>query len=356
MYPFADDIDAFAMNQWYIGAWSSEVTGDKPFERRIAGKRLVFYRKQDGTPVALDGLCPHRQYPLVKGDIVADHIVCKYHGFTFGSDGRCTRIPTQPVVPSVANLQSYPLVEKWKWIWVWPGDPELADPSLIPDHHEISLDNPDFEAVQCFAVEVDARYGLLHENLLDLSHLSYLHWDQMGIPEIAETPVTIEQHETFLRTRRLIEGVSLSPVFVQMIGYSGKVDRSVDIDFHYPALHISLERWDEAGHALNDEKNVGILKIYHGVTPATKTTTTYFAATSRSFRLGDEEVNAMMVQGLRAVVAQDEEAVVAIERVVASGEVTKPDILAKGDAAAVRGRRILERLIRAEQVEREAAE
>jgi vanillate O-demethylase monooxygenase subunit len=355
MYPFADDIDTFAMNRWYVAAWSSEVRKDKPFERRILGKRMVFYRTQDGRPVGLDGLCSHRQFPLVKGDVVNDRIVCKYHGFNFGADGACTLIPTQSGIPASSKLQSYPLVEKWKWIWVWPGDPALADPSMIPDHREISLEDPAFEAVQCFAVDVNARYELLHENLLDLSHLSFLHSDQMGIPEIASTPVEIQEHKTFLRNKRLIRNVPLSPVFVQLSGYTGNVDRSVDIDYYFPSLHVSLERWDEAGHAWEDNRLVGQVKIYHGVTPATKTSTTYFAACSRSFRLGDQDVNQMMVDGLRVVVRQDEEAIEAIEQVLAAGDKFRPDVLAKGDVVAMRGRRILEGIIRQEKAQQSAA-
>jgi vanillate O-demethylase monooxygenase subunit len=356
MYPFADDIDTFAMNRWYIAAWSSEVTKDKPFERWITGKRLVFYRKQDGTPVALDGLCSHRQFPLAKSDVVNDQIVCKYHGFTFGSDGGCTKIPTQQVIPPTSKLQSYKLVETWKWIWIWPGDQALADESMIPDHHEISLLDPGFEAIQCFAVDLKGRYQLLHENLLDLSHLSFLHADQMGIDEIAQTPVEIEEHKNFLRNKRVIPNVPLSPVFVRMSGYTANVDRSVFIDYYYPSLHVSLERWDQAGHAWEDDKLVGQVKIYHGVTPATKTTTTYFAAVSRSFHLGDEELNQMMIHGLRIVIAQDETAIEAIEEVLTSGDKLRPDVLAKGDVVAMRGRRLLENMIRAEKALKVAAE
>jgi vanillate O-demethylase monooxygenase subunit len=355
MYPFADDIDDFAMNQWYIAAWSSEVQKEKPFERWIVGKRLLFYRKQDGTPVAMDGLCTHRQFPLAKGHIVNDQLICGYHGFTFSADGACTRIPTQDAIPKTSNLQNYPLVETWKWIWIWPGDPALADPSMIPDHHEISLLDPGFEAVPCFAVDLKGRYQLLHENLLDLSHLSYLHSDQMGIEEIALTPVVIEEHKNFLRSRRLIRNVPLNPVFVQMCGYADNVDRSVDIDFYYPSLHVSLERWDQAGHALEDDKIVAQMKIYHGVTPATTTTTTYFAAVSRTYRLGDEELNKMMAPGLQIVINQDEEAIQAIEQVLSSGIKLRPDVLAKGDIVAMRGRRLLENMIRAEKAAKLAA-
>jgi vanillate O-demethylase monooxygenase subunit len=356
MYPFAEDIDTFAMNHWYIAAWSSEVVESKPFERRIVGKRIVFYRKQDGTPVALDGLCSHRQFPLALSDVVNDQIVCKYHGFTFGADGACTKIPTQTAIPKTSNLTSYPLVEKWKWIWIWPGDPALADVSKIPDHHEISLLDPAFETVQCFAVDLKGRYELLHENLLDLSHLSYLHSDQMGIEEIALTPVEIEEHKNFLRNRRLIRNVPLNPVYVKMSGYTGNVDRSVDIDYYYPSLHVSLERWDEAGHALEDDRVVAKMKIYHGVTPATETTTTYFAAVSRTYALGSEEVNEMTISGLREVVRQDELAIEAIEKVLASGDARRPDVLAKGDVVAMRGRRLLENIIRQEKAAKAAAE
>jgi vanillate O-demethylase monooxygenase subunit len=79
-------------NSWYVGAWSSEVNR-KPFQRFMLDKPLVFYRKENGEPVALDDRCCHRFAPLSAGWLDGDNIVCGYHGFTYAPSGTCVSIP-----------------------------------------------------------------------------------------------------------------------------------------------------------------------------------------------------------------------------------------------------------------------
>jgi hypothetical protein len=56
------------------------------------------------------------------------------------------------------------------------------------------------------------------------------------------------------------------------------------------------------------------------------------------------------------VVRQDELAIEAIEKVLASGDARRPDVLAKGDVVAMRGRRLLENIIRQEKAAKAAVE
>jgi phenylpropionate dioxygenase-like ring-hydroxylating dioxygenase large terminal subunit len=189
MYPFTEGTASFARNRWYIAAWSDEVRSDGLLERWILGQRTIFYRTREGAAVAVDGLCPYRQFPLARAAIKDDNLVCGYHGFTFVPTGECVRVPTQAHVPSGCRLKAYPLVEKWKWLWMWPGDPALADETKIPDHREIGLEDEGWQPVQAFNIDLKARYQILHENLLDLSHLTFLHESIIGRDEIATADV-----------------------------------------------------------------------------------------------------------------------------------------------------------------------
>ncbi len=137
MYPLAEGLFA-APNQWYIAAWSREVTR-QPMERMILDEPVALYRKLDGGAVGVEGRCPHRSFPLGKSRVAGDDIQCGYPGLTFRPDGSCAAIPSQPHVPPVCRIHAYPLVECWQWLWIWPGDPTLADESLLPDHHAIGL-------------------------------------------------------------------------------------------------------------------------------------------------------------------------------------------------------------------------
>ena len=82
------EVIPFVRNAWYAAAWSEEI-GRELVERWICGMPVVFYRREDGTAVALEGTCPHRQYPLALGRLKGDRIECGYHGITFGCDGAC---------------------------------------------------------------------------------------------------------------------------------------------------------------------------------------------------------------------------------------------------------------------------
>ena len=91
MYPFKEG--SFApRNGWYVAAFTYELKHEL-LSRWILNEPVVLYRTESGVPVALDGRCPHRHFPLGKSCLKGDEIQCGYHGITFGPDGKCTRVP-----------------------------------------------------------------------------------------------------------------------------------------------------------------------------------------------------------------------------------------------------------------------
>ena len=98
MYPFADG-QVYVRNAWYMAAWSAEL-GKKPLGRTIMDEPVVFYRTSPGDAVAMWGLCGHRYFPLAGAEVVGDHLVCPYHGFTYDRNGACVRIPAQTDTPT----------------------------------------------------------------------------------------------------------------------------------------------------------------------------------------------------------------------------------------------------------------
>ena len=109
MYPFTTPT-GIVRNRWYVAAFASEISRD-PIERTFLGKPVVMYRKECGEPVAMYGLCPHRYYPLAKGTLKGDAIVCGYHGFVFGAGGKCEEIPSQGTGAAFCQ-PTYPIVER----------------------------------------------------------------------------------------------------------------------------------------------------------------------------------------------------------------------------------------------------
>ena len=122
--------------------------------------------------VALEDRCCHRLAPLSCGHIEGNDLRCMYHGLKFAPSGKCVEIPGQDLIPSTAVVRSYPVVERDCWVWLWMGDPALADPALIPA--TLGHDHPGW-FMQTGQLAYEANYELINDNLLDLTHLGYVH-------------------------------------------------------------------------------------------------------------------------------------------------------------------------------------
>jgi phenylpropionate dioxygenase-like ring-hydroxylating dioxygenase large terminal subunit len=166
----------FLRNSWYVAAWAKDLERTL-LSRTILGEPLVFYRKENGDPVALEDRCAHRHAPLHLGRLVGDDLQCGYHGLTFGCDGVCKSIPSQEMIPAKARVKSYPVVQRNDWIWVWMGEPVLADKDAIPDFSRVA--DPAFAATGTTNV-VKANFELINDNLMDLSHVGNDWHDRNG--------------------------------------------------------------------------------------------------------------------------------------------------------------------------------
>ncbi|TGT92586.1 aromatic ring-hydroxylating dioxygenase subunit alpha, partial [bacterium M00.F.Ca.ET.163.01.1.1] len=92
------------------------------------------------------------------------------HGMQFDPSGRCVNMPAMPIVPTNAQVRSFPTVERAPFVWIWMGDPDRADESLVPDTHWLS--DPEWKSVgDTFHLRSD--YVSMHENLLDQTHFPF---------------------------------------------------------------------------------------------------------------------------------------------------------------------------------------
>ena len=347
MYPLAEGLFA-PRNQWYIAAWSHEVTR-QPMERWIVNQPVAFYRTEDGEAVAVGGRCPHRHFPLGKSRVEGDHIECLYHGITFDRTGRCVKIPSQVHVPNVCRIPAYPLVEKWQWLWIWPGDPDKADPSLIPDHHALGLTDPAYAAVGGPYYAVPGRYTLMHDNLLDLSHLGFLHRSTIASDGIAEAQEVRDEGSGWLRSARNMANVSCPPLIANLLNHQGRVDRAFGMKWHMPALHAGFDHFHEVAPEFGTGRLIGGFRVYHAITPGKTNDAHYFFAMARTFARDDVALGEAFINGLRATLDEDMFATREIEAMLGAHAQMPQEILLKGDTHCVRGRRMLEQMIRAEQ-------
>lgn len=164
----------FVKNAWYCAGWDHELSQGKTavLSRRIAGESVVPYRKLDGAVVALEDRCPHRQAALSLGRKEGDSLRCMYHGMKFGPDGQCNEIPGQTTIPERACVRAFPVVEKDNWIWVWMGDAVKADPALIC--FSVGPGDAGWN-IKTSQVHVKTNYRLEIANLMDLTHIAWVH-------------------------------------------------------------------------------------------------------------------------------------------------------------------------------------
>ena len=169
----------FVKNLWYCAGWDDEFSQSKNslVARRIAGESVVLYRKPDGGLVVMEDRCCHRQAPLSKGMKEGDSLRCGYHGMRFGPDGRCIEIPGQSNIPPNAVVRTFPVVEKHNWVWVWMGDPAKADSNHIC--YSQGPSDPNWN-IKTSKVRINTNHRLEIANLMDLSHVAWIHRDTLG--------------------------------------------------------------------------------------------------------------------------------------------------------------------------------
>lgn len=347
MYPFKQG--SFApRNGWYVAAFLHEV-GRELLSRWILNEPVVMYRKEDGEAVALDGRCPHRHFPLGKSCLIGDDIQCGYHGIRFGPDGNCTGIPAQTHIPKTYRIKKYPVAEHGLWLFIWPGDPEKADPALLPDLEASGWSNPEFRFEPFYSVEVQGRYQLLNDNLLDLTHLAYLHGTSIGTPENASTPEDREEFPGLLKSRRMMRNIEMPASSRGRFDYEGPVDRLAGMDFWLPGFHAGVDETSiPEDHPTRGGEMLDVKRVFHAVTPGKLHTVNYFFALGGI--VSDAEFESTR-EFLWPVIEEDAMATREIEEMLTTLGDFPDELMLKSDAGAVQGRRMLQAMM-----DREAAE
>lgn len=335
-------------NTWYVAAFAEEL-GKELLPRTILGQRLVLFRLSDGRPVALHDRCVHRSFPLSKGRRDGDTIVCGYHGLRYDASGSCVEIPSEVRCPKGIGVRSYPLVDDGPVTWIWMGEPAMADETLIP--RQAWMRDAGWPSSR-ERFHLGASYVSLHENLLDLTHLSFLHANSFGTPDYASAPYEIElddERGRYALTRSVIP-TRLPPVWAKPTGLEGidaaRVARS---EFLSPALHVVNVRFYRADKP-PDEQPDRQIRTAHIVTPETAISTHYLIYHARNFAQEEGWVTEFMHENLAAAFHEDIEGLEAIEELLAAEQDDETyEITLASDKPAVAMRRRLKRLADAEQ-------
>lgn len=351
MYPLSGD-QPYPRNQWYMAAWTSELADDL-IARTILGVPLVLFRDESGKAVALDDRCPHRRFPLSKGWLDKGNIVCGYHGFTFNGKGSCVHVPSQQRPVEAQKTISYPVREVWNWIWVWLGDPSLADDNLLPSLDFVHGNDPEWLFTAGGVTRLAARYMLLHDNLLDLTHLTFLHRSTIGSPGIAAAKARSSEEGNTLHIQREVLGDTMEGTPLgAALGIEGPIDRLMPQHYVAPCLHATGPEFRSAENGGVDPGRVfGAFRVIHGIVPETATTTHYFWGFTRNFKQDDPAMTEALRRNIQDAMQEDIDASEAIEKMLQI-EGGPQEIHSPADAVGAKGRRLMQRLIDAEQPQR----
>jgi vanillate O-demethylase monooxygenase subunit len=314
----ADRDTPFVMNDWYVAAFGDEIK-DRLLARTLLGKRLVFYRT-DQRVVALEDRCPHRSMPLSAGTLEKDTIVCAYHGFRFNADGDCIEVPSQATCPKNVGIKAYRTHERGAVVWIWMGDAEQADLSKLPPQDW--MEDAEWERSQGY-LGLQANYVRLHENLLDLTHLSFLHAKSFGTPDYAKAAFESEIGDGQFALLRNVVPTTLPPVWGIPTGLTGQgqAARIVRSEFRSLGLHeVSVLFYDcLLPEDLPENKRPQFrIRTAHMPTPETATSTHYFIVHGRDFAQADAATTRFMHQQLFVAFQEDVDGLALQEQSLAS--------------------------------------
>jgi phenylpropionate dioxygenase-like ring-hydroxylating dioxygenase large terminal subunit len=181
---------------WYPVMPEAMLTADKPQPFRLLGRDIVLFRAKDGAPAALTDRCPHRGARLSGGFI--DHdlpdgpaLACPYHGWAFGADGRCRKVPQahDPLRGMTRGATGHHAAARYGYIWVALEDPLLPLPEIA------EAADPAFRRIDEFYEDWAVAGLRLMENSFDMAHLSYVHANTFGILE-EPRPAPVDLTET----------------------------------------------------------------------------------------------------------------------------------------------------------------
>ncbi|MGD2134118.1 MAG: aromatic ring-hydroxylating dioxygenase subunit alpha [Maricaulaceae bacterium] len=332
----------FVRNRWYVAAWDHEA-GRVPLARTVCGEPIVLYRKLAGEVVAMRDACPHRLFPLSEGLREGDSIRCRYHGLKVGADGVAEEMPLKSErVNKKLCVPVYPAVERHRFVWVWIGDPAKADPNTVPDLWPCSRQgwvfDGDYNHVKC-------DYRLLIDNLMDLTHETYVHVGSIGQPELMEVSFDTSVDGDHVTVTRWMEGVDAPPFWRSALKKEGPVDRWQICHFVEPSsVMIDVGVAPVGAGATVEDHDQGVRGfVIDAMTPETETTTHYFWGMARNFDLTDAGVTGRLKAQQNAVFEEDYEVLELQQRSIDANPDLKLRTLSI-DSGGAHARRIIERL------------
>jgi phenylpropionate dioxygenase-like ring-hydroxylating dioxygenase large terminal subunit len=339
---------AFLLDCWYVAGWSDEIT-QQPLARTFCDEPVVLFRGASGAVVALEDRCCHRNLPLSQGKVEGDCIACGYHGMVYDARGICIRIPGQDIIPKAACVRRFPVQEQDGAVWIWLGDPMRAEgtrPPAYPFHSDPRW------AHKASRYLVQGHHELINDNLIDLSHVGYVHGKTIGGPPQAHSGAHLEvqrQSEGVMVRRWMPDSVP-PPTYQRTYGFAERIDRWMEIGFVPGLIQIYIGA-NDAGKGVDQDGHMDPLgiRIFNGITPETAHSTHYFWSAAHNFKVGDAAVTQSFFNEIAATFEEDK-VVIEAQQDRFERFPERPDVALQSDAGGVHARRVM-----AEAIKRQGA-
>ena len=334
----------FLHNCWYMAAWAEALQPGTLVARTIIGLPLLLHRADDGRVVVSDDRCPHRFAPLSRGTAPGGGIVrCGYHGLEFDlATGDCVHNPHgRNLIPKQMKVRTYPVIERHGIVWLWLSDAP-PDLDMIPDY--AVLDAPGDHVSRRDHMVMDVPFDLIVDNLVDCSHVNFLHDGILGNSAMNAAGTTVEQDENTLTVRRYMRNVPPPGVHDRLFrGDGANVDHWLDFRWNLPSsLLLDTGITVPGGGRAEGTGYFGA----HILTPETETTTHYFTCASRWNVTPGSENEAVRQEladlRLYAFQQQDEPMIRAQYASMLAMPTKTRQVLIETDIGVVRWRRLLE--------------
>ena len=162
-------------NLWVPLGLARAVVRERPAAFVVAGERVVLFRDQAGHLAGLIDRCPHRGVALSLGGVDQGLLVCPFHGWRFGGDGRCQHVPWNPDARrDQLSATALPVREAGGLVWLFTGRVAVGEP-MVPD---VLLRAGLRVIAQAF--DWNVHWTRAMENMLDTPHLPFVHARSIG--------------------------------------------------------------------------------------------------------------------------------------------------------------------------------
>ncbi|MEX0304589.1 MAG: RHO alpha subunit C-terminal catalytic domain-containing protein, partial [Leisingera sp.] len=212
-----------------------------------------------------------------------------------------------------------------------------------------NFDNPTWGKTAKGAMEMACHYLYITDNLLDPSHVAWVHLTSFAGAGTDNRPLDLEETEDGVVVSRWIHGEPPAPYYKPMLPFGPNCDRKQHYECRLPATAINMSVYAPEGEGGKDvplSANAFVNISYNFITPVDGGQSRYFWFQHRNMHAEDEAMSQRMFEGAVMAFTADKDVLEYVQTGMAGRK--SPYINLGLDAGAMRFRTRVARQIKAE--------